>query len=389
MTQATAANPLIVPAPGTPSQTGINLLDDATSVQQSIASGSWIGTGLGAVSTGLDTTMLVTNPIATVVSYGLNYLIETVKPLSDALNWLAGDAGQISAYAATWLNVAQAVGQSGQNYATSLSQVTASWAGPTATSYQAAATDSINTIKAASTAAATVGKVTELIGGMVAAARNLIRDLVTQAIGQVVQTALIALAGVTIPYVVARVATLVASWSSRIADVVRNVSGSLSKLQPLMQRLEQLWADIKQALGTRKAPAPPEPTPVTTTQAATTTATTRPWPKRADYNSPMKYGKDKHEALKDIQRPFEGQDIGNGWKMVKVERKAGGDGQVDVMYVNDAQKRIVVEDYVTGQTESGGHASKGWAYQNEPEIQALIKQGYTYEYVPSFTDKLQ
>lgn len=383
MTQATAPNPLIVTTPNVPSQTGINLLDDATGLQQSIASGSWIGTGLGAAATGMDVAMVVTNPIATVVSYGLNFLIETVKPLSDALNWLAGDPGQISAYAATWQNVSQAVGQSGQNYATSLSQTTASWTGPAATGYQAAATDSINTIKAASTAAGTVATVTQLIGSLVATARNLIRDLVTQAIGQVVQTALLAIGVITIPYVVARAAAQVAAWSSRIADVVRNVGSSLAKLQPLMQRLETLWSDIKQALGTRTAPTPPAP-PVTPAATAA-----KPWPTRANYPNPMQYGKAKHEALKDIDRPFEGQTIGNGWKVAKIERKAGGDKQVDAMYVNDAQKRIVVVDHVTGPTESAAHASKGWNYANEPEIQNLINQGYTYEYVPSFTENLQ
>jgi hypothetical protein len=32
--------------------------------------------------------------------------MEHVKPLSEALDWLAGDPGQISAHAQTWRNVA-------------------------------------------------------------------------------------------------------------------------------------------------------------------------------------------------------------------------------------------------------------------------------------------
>jgi hypothetical protein len=84
--------------------------------------------------------------------------------------------------------------------------------------------------------------------------RNLIRDLVTQAMGQIVQTALRALAVVTIPVVAYQVATQVASWMRKIADTVKMLTSSLSKLQPMMAKLQELWTSIKQALaGTRTA----------------------------------------------------------------------------------------------------------------------------------------
>lgn len=389
---ATATNPLIAPKPDTSTwHTGINLLDDASSLQESIASGSWVGTGLSALGTGLDTVAMVTNPIATLVSYGFNYLIEHIKPLQDSLNWLAGDAAQISGYAATWHNVATSVGQSGQTFTTSLTTDTAGWTGTAATNYRAAASDTVNTIQASSTAADTLGSVTALIGGLVSAARTLIRDLVSQATGQFVQLGLIALTGVGTIWAARQATVAVVAWMRRIADVVRNVTGSLTKLQPLMQRLAQLWTDIKQAF-TARTPKPAAPTPPAApapTTAAASTAKTTAWPKRSDYDNPTDFGRDKHNALAEILRPFEGTKLKNGWEVSKVERTVGGTKRVDVMYVNHAEKRILVEDYVTGQTESVAHASKGWNYMNEPEIQNLVNQGYKYDYVPSYTEKLQ
>ncbi len=39
---------------------------------------------------------VVLDSIGTLVSYGVAWLIEHVKPLSDALDWLAGDPDQIA-----------------------------------------------------------------------------------------------------------------------------------------------------------------------------------------------------------------------------------------------------------------------------------------------------
>lgn len=254
MTDTLTTNPLVAPRQDSRTwHTGITLLDDASGLQQSIASGSWMDAGMSALGTGMDVVAMATNPVATVVSYAMNYLVETVQPLNDALNWLAGDADQIAAYAATWQNVSQAVGQGGQTMTTSLDKDAANWTGTAATSYRDVATDRAHTIMAASTAAGTVGKATELIGQLVRTVRDTIRNLVTQAVGQVVQTALLALGVITIPLVVARVATQVASWMRRIADTVKKLTSSLAKLRPLMQRLAQLWSEIKQALAEARA----------------------------------------------------------------------------------------------------------------------------------------
>lgn len=251
-----APNPLVAPKQDTTTwHSGINILDDATSLRDGIASGSWIEAGLSAVGTGMDTMTMVVNPVATVVSYGLNFLIEHVKPLQDALNWFAGDAGQVSAYGGTWQNVSQSTGQGATMFTSSLTKDTAHWTGSAADSYRANATTKVDALNAASTAASTVGSVTQQIGSVVGAVRNLIRDLVTQAMGQIVQTALRALAVVTIPVVAYQVATQVASWMRKIADTVKMLTSSLSKLQPMMAKLQELWTSIKQALssGTRTA----------------------------------------------------------------------------------------------------------------------------------------
>jgi hypothetical protein len=246
---STAPNPLIAPKQDTSTwHTGINLLDDAAGIHDGIASGSWLATGLSVAGTGMDAMTMVLNPVATVVSYGLNFLIERVKPLQDALNWLAGDAAQVSAYGGTWQNVSQSTQQAATSFATSLTKDTANWTGATADTYRADAKTKIDALNAAATASNTVGSATQLIGSVVNTVRGMIRDLVTQAVGQVVQTALRALLIVTIPVVAYQAASQIATWMRKIADTVKQLTSSLAKLQPLMTHLQQLWTSIKQAL---------------------------------------------------------------------------------------------------------------------------------------------
>ncbi|WP_245617251.1 WXG100 family type VII secretion target [Amycolatopsis taiwanensis] len=129
------------------------------------------------------------NPVGTLISYGLNWLIEHVKPLKDALDHLAGDADQIAAYSQTWKNVAQAVQGAGKELAATVEKDTANWTGPAADTYRANLKNKINHINAASTCAETISTVVEIVGVITGAVRGLVRDMVTQAIGDFIQDA--------------------------------------------------------------------------------------------------------------------------------------------------------------------------------------------------------
>ena len=48
--------------------------------------------------------------------------------------------------------------------------------------------------------------------------------------------------------------------------------------------------------------------------------------------------------------------------------------------MHEANKKVSVTDFFTGQAEPSSHYQKGMNYQFEPEVQALLAQGYTYEY---------
>ena len=72
---------------------------------------------------------LAIDPLSTLVAWGVSWLMEHVKPLKDALDWLAGNADEVAAHAATWSNVSAFTDQARQQYADRLSAEVADWFG--------------------------------------------------------------------------------------------------------------------------------------------------------------------------------------------------------------------------------------------------------------------
>ena len=100
------SNPLVAQRQdSTTAVSGIGILESVNDVKSGIESGSWLEGGLGLAGAGLEMLGLITDPVGTLLSYAVSWLMEHVKPLSDALDWLAGDPDTIASYSATWKNV--------------------------------------------------------------------------------------------------------------------------------------------------------------------------------------------------------------------------------------------------------------------------------------------
>ncbi|TCO57278.1 RHS repeat-associated core domain-containing protein [Actinocrispum wychmicini] len=251
MNDSPANNPLVAAKQdSTTWHTGINLIDDATATYEGISSGSWVEGGVGAFGTGLDALSMAMNPVGTLISYGLNWLIEHVRPLKQTLDQLAGDPDQIAAYARTWKNVGDAVKKAAQDLNTTVTNDTANWTGQAADAYRANVTDKVNHITSAGTCANAIGTAVEMVGVLTGAVRMLVRDIVTQAIGDIVQYALeeVFSLGIATPLVAAQVSAQVANWMERITGIIKKLINSIEKLRPLMSKLEEIFAAVKKAM---------------------------------------------------------------------------------------------------------------------------------------------
>ncbi|MEU8815378.1 hypothetical protein [Actinoplanes sp. NPDC048796] len=226
------------------------LAEDIETVLDGVRSGSWIDTTLGAVSAGLDALALISDPIGGLLQYGVAWIIEHVKPLSEALDWLAGDPGQIAAHTQTWRNVAAALRDEAAGLDRAVRWDTSEWVGSASDAYRNWTGQQRDAVGALATASDTMAAITEGAGMLVAGVRTMVRDAIAVLVSRLMSYAaeMAFSLGFATPLVVEQVSTLCASWAARIAGWLRGLVRSLSNLRGLAGRMNRVLEAVKKLL---------------------------------------------------------------------------------------------------------------------------------------------
>jgi hypothetical protein len=260
---STPANPLVAqPAAHSPSPwTGVWIVEDIELIATGIRDNSWVDGTLGVVGGGLDALALVSDPVGTLLQYGIAWLIEHVKPLSEALDWLAGDPAQIAAHAQTWRNVSAALAADADALARAARGEVPDWSGTAAEAYRTWAGEREQTLRALGLAADTMALMTEGAGVLIGTVRLMVRDAVATVVARLITYAaeLIASFGAATPLVVEQVATLCASWGARIARWLRDLIASLRRLASSGRSLGDRVEELVGLLRGKDAPETPAP----------------------------------------------------------------------------------------------------------------------------------
>ncbi len=247
----TAPNPLIAERQdSTRIWSGITLVEGIVDVKHGIESGSWVSTNIGSAFVAIDGALLAMDPLGSLLSWGVAWCIEHVKPLTDALDWLAGDPDQVAANAQTWANIAANTRLAVEDLRESVQRDVAVWAGPAADAYRASAeTESVALLGYAESAAAKSSAV-ELSGNVVLVVRTFVRDLIADLVSILVMripqwTAEMGLTlGIATPWVVAQVSALAAKWSLKISTLLYDLIDSLRRLFNLVRQVDEFTAAL-------------------------------------------------------------------------------------------------------------------------------------------------
>ncbi|SCL30895.1 hypothetical protein GA0070624_4164 [Micromonospora rhizosphaerae] len=280
------ASPLVAaPADGPVNPwAGVWIAEDIQLIGEGIRNGSWIDGTLGVIGASLDGLALVSDPVGSLLQYGVSWIIEHVRPLTEALDWLAGDPAQIAAHAQTWRNVAGSLRDEAESLARAVRMDVAEWGGSAGPAYRGWAAEQQQAIVGLSQAAETMALATEGAGMLISAVRLMVRDAIATCVSRLIVYAAeeAASLGLATPLVVEQVTTTVAAWAAKIAQWLRGLLASLRRLIPEMRRLGDLIEKLKQWLtrltrnGEKPSPSHREPESPTTPGS----------PSAADFNNP-------------------------------------------------------------------------------------------------------
>lgn len=261
-------NPLVVARIDQPVDpwAGVWIAEDIEQIAQGIRNGSWVDGTLGAISATLDGLALLSDPIGSLLQYGISWLIEHVKPLSEVLDWLAGDPGQIAGNAQTWRNVAASVEEQAAELGKAVRWDVSEWGGTAGAAYRDWASQQEAAINGLAKAAETMAAITEAAGFLISTVRIMVRDAIATCVSRLAVYAgeLLVTAGVATALVIEQVASTVAAWAAKIARLLRGLFNSLRALMPSIRRLDELIAELKKILnrlrrGPRKADSRTQP----------------------------------------------------------------------------------------------------------------------------------
>jgi hypothetical protein len=235
-----------MPSPTTSPWAGVWLAEDIELIAQGVRNQSWVDGTLGAVGAGLDALALVSDPVGALLQYGIAWLIEHVKPLSEALDWLAGDPGAIAGHAQTWRNVAERVRAESDELARAVRFDLTEWEGSAADAYRVWAGRREEALQSLGTASDTMALITEGAGLLIATVRTMVRDAVATVVSRLIVYAgeLLASLGTATPLVAEQVTTLCAAWAAKIARWLKDLISSLRNLGAMMGRLGEIVQDL-------------------------------------------------------------------------------------------------------------------------------------------------
>lgn len=183
----------------------------------------------------LDAAGFLTDPLATLASSAIGWVIENVEWVREPFDNLFGDPPAIEAAANTWSNISQHLGDVAGQHKGSMSQVT-EWHGQSGRAYRGAAANLFDHTRNAEVAAAAVANKIKLAGATVAATRALVRDSIAEMVGTLLAWGAACLAsswftfGGSVAAFIARAVAKAVEIAGRIAQYLKKLFSALDKL---------------------------------------------------------------------------------------------------------------------------------------------------------------
>ncbi|WP_131295727.1 hypothetical protein [Schaalia georgiae] len=233
---------------------GSGVVEDIWGITHGLSQGSWLETGLSSLSLAADAVGVGADPLGTLIAWGAGWLIDHFGPLKSWMDQFLGDADSVRADAATWSNVAQAMGECADTLEGDEKNLMGEQVDATADAYRASNADTISALRTASGAADAMGKATSVLAEVVGLVHDLLRDAISAIVGTLASAIIEAIAtcGLAIPLIIAQVqvkvgakATQMAAHITAVLKSARTLGHNLTHLSGLLDMLRGMLTRAK------------------------------------------------------------------------------------------------------------------------------------------------
>jgi hypothetical protein len=217
---------------------GAGIGEDIADIVSAIESENWVDASISGVTGVMSGVGAFLDPLGTLASTGVSWLIEAVEPLREFLDDLTGEADILTAHAETWTNMAVELASIKEDLTAFLASDIAGWKDDAAEAYKAMMGNNIEGTDGLAGLCAAMSAATTGAGTLVTATRELVRDIISQLVATILVRLPVWLGlcatGVGIPAVAAQAAGMVMNIASTLTGVVLALVTSLQSLQALL-----------------------------------------------------------------------------------------------------------------------------------------------------------
>lgn len=217
-------------------------------VGKDLTDGDWAEGLVNSAFAGSSAITAVADPLAALGTAGAAWAIEYFDFLREPLDAVAGDQQAIEAMSATWANIGQEVKGAADDLNNAVKRDTGSWSGEAADAYRESAHDKASTFAGIADACTAAGTAVQMCGTLLNVARGIIRDLISQAVGELVAAivewaaAQCVSVGLASPAMIADLTRRALKWANKISEWTKRAT---SAFQNLFQRLGRFGDALK------------------------------------------------------------------------------------------------------------------------------------------------
>ncbi|MFF1610608.1 hypothetical protein ACFVYA_22745 [Amycolatopsis sp. NPDC058278] len=219
---------------------GAGFFEAATGLDKAVKENDQVAIGIGAAGMALETIGLVLDPIGSLLTAGIGWLIEHITILRWPLDILMGDPIGIAAASEALTAEKKKLEQWSADHQRALDTLMKDWSGQAADQFKKdmdAVTEQLGSLGGYLDQA---GKNMKIAGGIVGAFRGILRDLIAMLLATIIKGALIAAALAPV--------TFGASIAIFIGTTIGTVATALGKIGAKLAQLAKKLGDLLQAL---------------------------------------------------------------------------------------------------------------------------------------------
>ncbi|WP_410576747.1 hypothetical protein [Amycolatopsis sp. lyj-108] len=246
---------------------GAGFFDSAFSLKKAVDDGDSLSIGLASAGMAIEVLGMVVDPIGSLLTAGIGWLIEHIVIFRWPLDFLMGDPKGIEAAKTAIYNEGKAVKEWSEDHAAATKKFMEKWDGEAADKFRADMEGVAAQIDALAEYVNFAGKQMGIAGAVIGAVRGIVRDIIAMTLAGILKAAIVAVALAPITFggsIIAAITSIMTTVGVAIAKIAKQIADTAKKLAEMIKILAKTRgaADdvVKLTLGGGKVTLPkPKP----------------------------------------------------------------------------------------------------------------------------------